>query len=279
MLASGRISILRRQATALPFSTGRTITYSARRQPSLNLIYLQHPLRNQPAIGTTVSAFCSWCRRFCGESATADDDNMADSERQLLKNQETSEPKSYGTEEIGASGEDKEKELELPKEPQNGNEQEGSRSMAAENDDTAQGEGGGEECSEVDPVKTAGDHEGGTDVEIHARNGDTVSDIKVVTATKVEANLDEVDQHRLPEQSPKEENEKTPPPEEPEAEPEKVEEGPKGQSQRPSAPAENNPPKQKEGGGGGGLGFFSQLKRGFSSGPKRGKREGGCPVF
>ena len=270
MLASGRIRILRRLAAALPFSTGRTITYSSRRQPSLNL-YLQRPLRNRPAIGTTVSTFCSWCRRLCGESATADDDNMADGERQLLKNEEASEPKSYGTEEIGTSGEDKEKELELPKEPQNGDEQEGSRLITAENDDTAQGEGGGQEGSEVDPAKTAGDHEGGIDVETHARNGDTVGDIKTVTATKVEANLDEGDQHRLPEQSPKKENDKTPPPEE--LEPEVVKEGPTGQSQKTSAPAENNPPKQKEGGGGGGgLGeFFSQLKRGFSSGPKRGK--------
>ena len=259
---------------------------------------------------------------------------MADGEQQqLVQSQEGSEQKSYGTEATGVRGEEDEPKLLKEEPPENGLNQnikpeEGSKSLtAAETDDnTAQpslgAKDGEQEGSAIDPAKTASDHdeeETVVEIETQARNGGAVSDEAAATATKDEANLDkEIDQDRRPEQSPKEESGKTPPPEKPEPEPvvvkeelqspkeengkveepEMVKEGlqspkeesgkppppgepelevhvikeePQGRSQTPPPPAEKAAPKQKEGGGGGGLGFFSQLRRGFSTGPKRGK--------
>ena len=259
MLVSWRI---RKLATALPFSSGRSITYYTRRQPSLNLLHPRRPgLRNQPAIGSSLGC-CS------GHSASVNADNMAENEQQSAQSQEASEPNSYSTEAMGAASGDtedsKKKELELLKDG-GLNEQEGSRSeMAAENLDRAddQGGGDGEGGSDVDPAKTAetasSDHEGRAAVEeTNAGNIETVSDdnLKTATATKNEGSLVDqvVNQHQLPEKSSKEVGgDKTPPPEGPEVEEVKV----------------SNPPKQKVGGLGG---FFSQFRRGFSLGPRRGK--------
>ena len=260
---------------------------------------------------------------------------MADGEqRQLVQSQEGSEQKSYGTEATGVRGEEDEPKLLKEEPPENGLNQnikpeEGSKSLtAAETDNnTAQpslgAKDGEQEGSAIDPAKTASDHnaeeETVVEIETQAGNGGAVSDEAAATATKDGANLDkEIDQDRRPEQSPKEESGKTPPPEKPEPEPEVVKEElqspkeengkaeepemvkeglqspkeesgkppppgepelevhvikeePQGRSQTPPPPAEKAAPKQKEGGGGG-LGFFSQLRRGFSTGPKRGKK-------
>ena len=139
MLVSWRI---RKLATALPFSFGRSITYYTQRQPSLNLLYPRHPgLRNQPAIGTSLVC-CS------GHSASIKADNMAENEQQSAQSQEALEPNSNSTEAMGAvSGnteDSKKKELELLKDG-GLNEQEGSGPVmaAAKNLDRADDQGGG----------------------------------------------------------------------------------------------------------------------------------------
>ena len=188
-------------------------------------------------------------------------------QQQLVQSQEASGRKNYGTdsEAVGGSRED---------EQQNGVREAGEGSsvlIAAEDNDTAQpksqGEGGGQEDNGAKSTTSDPRPEGEAAVEeVHARNGDTVIE-EAATAMQDETKLDEIDPHRPPGQSPKEQGDKTPPPEEPK----EVEEGSKGQT----PPPENSPPEQtEEGGGAGGWGLggvFSQLRRGFSSGPKKGK--------
>ena len=195
---------------------------------------------------------------------------MAENEQQSAQSQEALEPNSNSTEAMGAvSGnteDSKKKELELLKDG-GLNEQEGSGPVvaAAKNLDIAddQGGGGGGKDSDGDPAKTiettaSSNHEERPAVEeTNARNVETVSDdnLEMATATKDQgSSVDQaVNQRQLPDKPSKEaESDKTPPPDEPEVEEVKV----------PS------PPKQKVGGLGG---FFSQFRRGFSLGPRRGK--------